>query len=80
MIHVDRRSERQHSEHDELLSGVGAVDVHRRVGLRVTERLCLLEGLGDLDVRGSLLTAYSRLTRDVAEPMLASAFRGVLAP
>lgn len=72
---------------DDLQRQVRLAGVVERIGAKATDDGVILvatirigtdviqvPALGD-----SLLTAYARLTRDVAEPMLASAFRGVLA-
>jgi hypothetical protein len=49
-------------------------------GVTLVATICIGTDVFQVPASGdSLLTAYARLTRDVAEPMLASAFRGVLA-
>ena len=52
---VDARTEREHREHDELVSGVVAVDVERGVGLGVA--LCP----GPRAMAASRLTPPSRM-------------------
>ena len=47
-VRIETNTERERRENRELVSGVDAFDVERRIGLRITERLCIGERLREV--------------------------------